>query len=219
LPDRSLRMLDAGSSLNHPTVLDHHAIAAKQLHVVTFANEEGSVRKPGVSYLFADLRFLPMNTGFYDLVVCISTVEHVGCDNRFYTGNALPDAVRVDDYLIAMREMSRVLKPGGLFLMTVPYGTYEFHGAFQQFDRKRLSLAVRAFGPTTELSERFYRYSRDGWQLSNSKDCQDCRYVGWVAEVMRTRRWPDVLRLEPDGAAAARAVACVKMVKPETPSP
>ena len=216
LPAGAGRLLDAGSSLNHAIFLDLPQLTEKRLHIVTLAPEADSFWKPGVSYVFEDLRSLPFRDGLYDVVASISTLEHVGCDNRHYTGQELPDETRVDDFVPAIREMSRVLKPGGLFLLTVPFGAYEFHGAFQQFDRRRLSLAERAFGEASEVSESFFRYSDDGWQRASDGACADCRYVAWVAQVMRTGRWPDVPRLEPDGAAAARAVACVKMIKADT---
>jgi len=100
-----------------------------------------------------------------------------------------------------------------VFLLTVPYGTYQFHGAFQQFDRPRLSAAKAALGGMVDVSEVFYRYSSTGWQIASEEDCADCEYVAWVAELMRTGRWPEAPQLEPDYAAAARAVACVRLVK------
>jgi SAM-dependent methyltransferase len=213
LPAGPQRLLDAGSSLNLTALLELPRLAEKRLHVVTLAHEEGSFWKAGVSYVFEDLRALPFKDAIYDVVVSVSTIEHVGCDNTFYTGTGIPPEARADDFVLAVREMSRVLRPGGLFLMTVPYGAYEFHGAFQQFDRERLSQAEHAFGSATETTECFFRYSPEGWQLAADEECADCRYVAWVADVMRTGRWPEVPRLEPDGAAAARAVACVRMVK------
>lgn len=52
----------------------------------------------------ADVRQLPYKTGNFDKILSISTIEHV------------------DDDESAMREMIRVLKPGGLLLMTTEHG-------------------------------------------------------------------------------------------------
>ena len=61
--------------------------------------------------------------------------------------------------------------------------------------------------------ETFYRYSRDGWQMAQDEECADCEYVAWVSEFMRTGLAPEPRQHEPDYAAAARAVACVKVMK------
>lgn len=214
LPAGAGRVLDAGSSLNHAVTLDLPELMAKRLHVVTLAAEQGFLLKPGVSYVFEDLRALPFASDLYDVVVSISTIEHIGCDNTYYVGGAASPEARLDDFVLAIREMRRVLKPEGVLLVTVPYGAHQFHGAFQQFDRQRLSAAEEAFGPAAEMTESFFRLSADGWQRAAGDECAGSVYVQWVADLMRTGRWPDEPRLEPDYAAAARAVACVKMVKP-----
>ena len=54
------------------------------LHVVTLAPEEEAYPFLDVSYLFADLRRLPLRDETYDRVVSMSTLEHVGMDNSYY---------------------------------------------------------------------------------------------------------------------------------------
>lgn len=211
LPPGYALTLDAGSSLNHALMLDQPALAEKRLHIITLVPEKECFWDRGISYVYDDLRALPFRDALYDVVVSVSTLEHVGCDNAFY---GAPDAARsIDDFQDAVRELSRVLRPGGLFLLTVPYGVHQYHGAFQQFDRRRLSMAVEAFGPRRFASEQFYRYTAAGWQQAPDADCADAKYVGWVAELMRMGRWNAGQQHEPDFAAAARAVACVRLVR------
>lgn len=211
LPRGKALILDAGSSLNHALMLDQPALAEKRLHIFTLVPEKECFWDRGISYIYDDLRALPFRDALYDVVVSVSTLEHVGCDNAFY---GAPDAAgSIHDFRDVVRELRRVLLPGGLFLLTVPYGVYQFHGAFQQFDRSRLSMAVEAFGPTTFASEHFYRYSAAGWQTARDEDCADAKYVAWVAELMQTGRWNAEQQHEPDFAAAARAVACVRLIR------
>jgi hypothetical protein len=208
------RLLDAGATLNYDFLLSLAALRRKQIHCLTLAPESDWVWHRGPSYVFEDLRHLPLRDGIYETVVCLSTLEHVGCDNSFYTDQPIAKDARPMDFVVVARELWRVLKPGGVLLLTVPYGTYQFHGAFQQFDRDHLTRLVDALGPNATLSETFYRYCQTGWQLASSNDCSSCEYVSWVAEVMRSGHWPEAPRLEADYAANARAVACVRAVKP-----
>ncbi len=53
---------------------------------------------------YADVRHLPFEDSSYDKVLSISTIEHI------------------DDDALALHEMLRVLKPGGLLLLTTELG-------------------------------------------------------------------------------------------------
>jgi len=145
-------------------------------------------------------------------VVCVSTLEHVGFDNTFFTGSDVHREHHRDDFLVAVDELRRVLKPGGTLLTTVPFGVYEDHGAFQQFDPDLLERAVERFGPA-EVVHAFYAYTGDGWQLAEEADCAACEYVEWVAAAWAARKFAEPYPIEQDLAAAARAVACVRLVK------
>jgi hypothetical protein len=215
LPASPRRLLDAGSALNYAYLLDLPPLKAARVHVATQSPDPNShwLWRPGVSYLFEDLRSLPIADAVYDAVVSISTLEHIGCDNTFYTNDPLAAEQRTEDFVLAVRELVRVLDTGGLLLVTVPYGRYQFHGAFQQFDRHCLTMLEDALKPMRRIEETFYRYRKTGWQLARDKECRDCEYVQWVADVMRTGRWPQVPAAEPDDAANARAVACIAAIK------
>src|SRR6185369_11734557 len=81
-------MLDAGSALNHAFLLDLPQLSTKKLHILTLAPERNCFFQRGIGYLYEDLRRLPLRSELYDCVACISTLEHVGCDNTAYTGGA-----------------------------------------------------------------------------------------------------------------------------------
>jgi hypothetical protein len=75
-----------------------------------------------------------------------------------------------------------------------------------------LDAAIDAFGPAG-VSARYFRYSADGWQPDHAAACHDCAYVDWVMlpKDQREEQFP----VQPDGAAAARAVACVRLEVPK----
>jgi len=204
-------LLDAGSTLNHEFILKLPLIQQKVIHILTLAPEANCFWNRRIGYLFHDLRDIPIRDSYYDTIVCLSTLEHIGCDNTVYTQDVRHREDRCKDFILAMKELRRVLKPGGTLLLTVPFGVYRHFGWLQQFDRKLLASAVDGFGKVCELKETFYRYTAEGWQLADAKDCAECEYVDAMA--LSTNKRPYQQDLKPDLAVAARAVACVKLVK------
>jgi SAM-dependent methyltransferase len=206
-------LLDAGSTLNHDFILAHPIFQRKIIHILTLAPERNCFWQKGISYLFHDLRDIPVRDDYYDTITCVSTLEHVGCDNMHFTGKENHRENNLEDFLFAMKELSRILKPGGTLFLTIPFGIYRCFGSFQQFDRNCLQRAIEAFREAGEITEVFYRYTANGWNVAGASDCAECEYVEWIT--WPRARWPSALPIEPDFAAAARAVACVRLSKRE----
>lgn len=202
LPETAKTILDAGSILNFSYLLDQPYFTDRQLHIVTLAPEEESFWKREISYIFADLRELPLRENYYDTVLCLSTLEHVGLDNRLYTRDNRYHESSTEDYKLAMEELSRVLKPGGSLFISVPFGKYQNFDEFQQFDSALLEKAIQAFGPAQSVDKTFFRYTDQGWQIATETECSNCEYMHWF---LPTSEQPNA----PDKAAAARSVACV----------
>ncbi|MEW6172014.1 MAG: class I SAM-dependent methyltransferase [Bacillota bacterium] len=211
---RSGYFLDAGSTLNHDYILEHPVFREKKLWIMTLAPETNCFWRKGISYVFCDLREIPIVDNYFDAVACLSTLEHIGWDNVLYTHDESYRERQPKDFVQAVKEIRRVLKPGGVLYISVPYGAYTDLGTFQQFDRNLLSRAIEAFGPFSEKKEIFYRYREDGWNIAGAEECAGCTYVEWINKPRN--KWPKPLPVEPDRAAAARAVACVRLVKKET---
>ena len=86
---------------------------------------------PGLTGVQADVRDLPFEDGAFDLVLCVSTLEHVGADN---TGDGLEAEDDADSRRTALRELRRVLASNGRLLITVPCGEPGDYGWFRQDD-------------------------------------------------------------------------------------
>ena len=69
--------LDAGSVLNHDFVLQRVLPHLAPLFTVTLRPEAHVFTDRGVSYIYADLRDLPLRDERFQTVICASTLEHV----------------------------------------------------------------------------------------------------------------------------------------------
>lgn len=214
LDARPERILDAGAILNHAFVLDQPILQNKRLHLLTLAPEDYCYWDRGISYLFEDLRQIPIRDDFYDTIVCISTLEHIGADNSIFLRSRTCAERLSGDFVPAMGEMRRVLKPSGRLFFSVPFGRYRDLGTQRVFDGDLLEQAIAAFEPL-EIVRTFFHYSQQGWQLAEIGECEDCEYVEWV--VLPPERRPAEFPRQPDGATAARAVACVELKKGGAP--
>jgi SAM-dependent methyltransferase len=74
---------------------------------------------PGLESVVADIRKLPFSDRSFDVVFCVSTLEHVGQDNTRY---GLPVEDDAAGPAAAVHELRRVTKRGGRILLTVPCG-------------------------------------------------------------------------------------------------
>jgi hypothetical protein len=123
-------------------------------------------------------------------------------DNTYY-GDASGRAVDPQpELLAAVRELARVLRPGGDCYITVPTGSGERFAWVRTLTPGELDELVDAFAPERHAIS-FYRYTAGGWRLSDREDIAHETYRDHFTSGAPT----------PDRAVAARAVACLHLVK------
>ena len=127
---------------------------------------------PGMTTVQADVRELPFARGSFDLVLCVSTLEHVGADNTGYGLEAEADA---RSRATALRELRRVLAPGGRLLVTVPCGEPGDYGWFRQEDVRGWTRLFTGAGFFVEEQE-VYELTAEGWRSSPDLDPRGLRY-------------------------------------------
>jgi SAM-dependent methyltransferase len=203
-------LLDAGSVLNFPHLIQHPRLQNKNLSIVTLAPEACCFWQRSISYLFADLRQLPFRDNHFDQVFCISTLEHVGKDNATYTTRPEFREDKPDDFQQAVRELKRVCKKGGQVLISVPFGKFTDFGWYQQFDAPLLNRLIEAFAPA-RLEATYFRYVNGGWTISDQAGCADCE--GFNIHETRYMNPQSTRDYDPDFAAASRGIAALKLCK------
>lgn len=162
-------VLDTGHAFAHPAYLAAlPTLGAARVVAVDLVDAP----VPGIETVVADLRALPFDPDTFDLVLSVSTVQCVGRDNRVY---GLPAEHDDDGPLAALRELRRVVKPGGRALLTVPCGEPQDLGWFVQHDRagwERLFAAADLF----PFEEQVVELTGEGWQTA-ADGAESVRYA------------------------------------------
>jgi len=202
LPELPGRMLDAGSALNHRFLIDRKPLSNADLTVMTLAPEKRCFWKRGISYIYGDLRKPYFADNSFDVIASVSTIEHIGLDNTLlYTGDSSKNEDDVMGFVQAIREFKRIIKPGGLCFVTVPYGKPGAHGWYQVFNHELVMQVLEAFDPK-EFKIDYFGYKAEGWAPAACEEISENEFFD-----INTSR-----ALQPDLAAAARGVACLRMV-------
>jgi SAM-dependent methyltransferase len=206
LPRGSVKILDAGSTFNFDYIVNHDLISNKDLTIYTFAPELNSFNNKKISYVYGDLRDLPFKNKLFDIVVSHSTIEHIDMDNSMYgyeIAHNENSKKKSYSYLDAIKEMMRVLKNKGNLLLTFPYGKFENHGFFQQFDEEMLAEITNLFKNRGIYKLTFFKYEDKGWRVSNQKELIDVESYNPHTRVGKKN----------DNAAHSRSIACVSYIK------
>ncbi len=122
---------------------------------------------------------LPLDwTGKFDMVTCLSVLDHVGLD-------AYGNATDVDLIDAVITEIERVTVTGGRLLLTVPFGrsqvTRHPAGGQRIFDKEEI---MDLFPPDlwTCLSAHVWRLGGDYYESCMFEDAATANYAQWRAE-------------------------------------
>ncbi len=139
------------------------------------------VYHPSFTMVNADVAQLPFDNETFDVVVSLSTVEHVGLG--WYT----PVADASSD-IQAVREAHRVLRKGGRFILTVPFGQATKTRLHRVYDLPALELLLQPFTRSDFL---FGVRDGEAWSVTadaaTAAKAESSHRVSAVALVVATR--------------------------------
>jgi len=152
--ERTGKVLDVGcadSSNIVPLIL---ASLGWEVHGID--NREFKFQHPNFHFTQGDIRKAPLPDDFFDCVYAVSTIEHIGLRGRYSVTEADPEGD-----IKAVREIARVLVPGGIFLLTVPYGRGQVVKPLHRvYDKFRL---LRLFSQWQSKEEIYYSLEEGYW--------------------------------------------------------
>jgi len=119
LPSPLGKILDVGSTKGASIWIDWLASLNCELYLTDFDTPANSTI--GHEIVQADVRSLPFSDDSFDAITAISVVEHIGLPSCQVNGPTQPSVDEFGDGN-AVKELIRVLKPGGTLIITVPLG-------------------------------------------------------------------------------------------------
>jgi SAM-dependent methyltransferase len=167
--DGEARVLDVGYAFAEPAYLAGLvALGATDLAGVDLSRAD----VPGLLPVVGDVRALPLDDHAFELILCISTLEHVGRDNEVYDVDA-PREEEGDE--AALRELRRVLTRHGRLLVSVPTGERDDQGwQLQRTPEDWIAVFERAGFLVFE--DELYLRDADGWRTATLAEARAARY-------------------------------------------
>jgi SAM-dependent methyltransferase len=167
--DGEPRVLDVGYAFAEPAYLAGLvALGAADLAGADLARAD----VPGLRPVVGDVRSLPLADAAFELILCISTLEHIGRDNEVYDVDA-PREEEGDE--AALRELHRVLTREGRLLVSVPTGERDDQGwQLQRTPEDWIAVFERAGFLVFE--DELYARGADGWRTAALAEARAARY-------------------------------------------
>ena len=165
-----MKILDVGSGLAYFP----NRLLTSGIEVHSLETSIPNFRKSKIHYRAADARESGYENDYFDFITIISTIEHVGLG---YYGDPPFD----DGDIRVMKEMRRLLVPGGKILLTTPFSD-EFKVGWQRiYSEESLERLTRGFSIWRE--DFFTRIDRK-WRMVDKTTAQVAVGKGFVANAV-----------------------------------
>lgn len=171
------KVLDVG----HANIMNAHIRMLKSLERpydvtgIDIAEPTDEIRPLYTASLLGDITKTGLPEGSFDLIWCISALEHFGMDNSVYL-----DTFTLDKTMDvkALEEMLRITRNGGTIFVSVPYGKFEDHGWLKNYDRENWQKLLAVARPVARIDELYFKYSdAQGWRPAEAAELAGTGYL------------------------------------------
>jgi SAM-dependent methyltransferase len=151
--DRNKTVLDVGCC-GSPLTIAITAIGFRTVHGIDLL--PSPVEFPGIKFFSGDFLVATELSPGYDVVVFCSSIEHFGLEGRYGSKDSS------DADLLALRKAIGMLPPGGVLVLTVPYGIEATIAPWHRVYNKESNLLKHAFANLEVKTESFFARSVRG---------------------------------------------------------
>ncbi len=177
------KLLDVGSTVSK--MFKDNLSAEVEVFAINSDKEQRFEKNSGIKSVFGDIRKTDFKTNMFDVITCISTLEHIGVGGRY----GIVDEPNGDTQ--AMKEMFRILKPNGTLLVTVPYGLRDVLPINKLYNKRRIEKLTQGY----EVESETYMKYDEKYNIWKEVEEVVAGKVNWQKE-----RW--------------YALALIKLIKP-----
>jgi SAM-dependent methyltransferase len=159
---RDIKILDVG----HANAMNCHLQLLSNLEEpkdLTGIDISAPTYNPHLYYgesVIGEITHAPFLDDSFRLIWCISTLEHIGKYSSPYSRINQLGSTDIQ----ALDEMLRIVANGGSMLITVPFGKYEDHKWFTNYDAEHLQQLLERVRPKANCQEFYFRHTdKNGW--------------------------------------------------------
>jgi hypothetical protein len=162
------RYLDVGCVLNTEYCLRKLTSQFKDIHFLNLVSEPLALHGR-ISYHCEDVRASNLRPGWFDVVTCLSTIEHVGGDNSYNrspNGTAeLAHGSGRQAWKPAFQSLLGLVKSNGLLLVSMPFGEGNWRDGYYEFGPADVAeIHEMALVIARQVRTRVYGKDDGGWR-------------------------------------------------------
>jgi len=168
-------LLDVGCSLNHDYIVNELKNFNK-IHFLNLYKEKNNFSNRVITYKIENICHNSYSSNYFDVITCISTLEHIGYDNSMYNLNNYNFDKRKTNFFLAIKEIKRILKPGGYFFFSVQFGKSMNFKKLHKFNYKKILNLKKYFLPKKCIFK-FFKYENFSWKEVSKNNCSDIKPI------------------------------------------
>ena len=146
------RLLDVGSTASNML----YDLLPKTVEINSIDLNAKPIGNDRIKFSVGDIRKTEYPDNFFDMVTCISTLEHIGVSGRYGSDDDPAGDIK------AMKEIKRILKSGGAALISVPYGIKDVLPINKLYNKGRINELLRDFS-SVEIEYKKYSKKFNLW--------------------------------------------------------